>query len=266
MSIGRTIGVLAITVFFAVMWGLLLRDNLGQASSPSVPLDYEGLLKPGQKHRKYLWGVYYGKTRVGQTVSTVHRRKSVIVVVNRTEVDLGETVKFLTEGPEKLELEFQAQISDYSGIQSVQIECPQLDIELYGVRQQGDMKLRGHIGSQHVDRKIPMKRNAFLGQTLTPIPELSSLQSVGKGKTWTVELFNPIGGNFQNVNVEYRGRSKQSFGGRVVEVHQIEFRTRAQTWMSYVNGEGEILRQGTPYGLTLVRENTRDQPPNERIE
>ncbi len=259
MNIGRYTAILVITAFFAVMWGLLLQNNVDWSSSPEGHPNYGAIMGQEQQDRKIVWSIYYATSRVGRSITTIQRRKDDIQIVSRTNLNLGKGVQLLARVPDHLNVMLRADVSTVSGIRSIKIVCDQLDIRLHGVRQGDTLKVRGHVGEQMVENTIQVDQKVFVGQMLAPMSRLSPLSFLQSGQAWTVEIFNPLLGGFQEVNVVYKGKTEHFLQGRAMMAHRVVFRTDKRSWESYLNEEGEILQQGTPYGLKLIREDRADK-------
>ncbi|MGD2175894.1 MAG: hypothetical protein PVJ27_10865, partial [Candidatus Brocadiaceae bacterium] len=247
--------VLLVTAFFAVMWGLLLLRNLPTEPSTAPMADYSRMLPPDESERESLWDVYFAGRRIGTSTLTVAREEAgTIVLKSETRIVLEPAARYVLGMSGTVDLKFHASISPLRGLRFFQINSDALDAHLIGSVEEGGLKFIGHIGGDRVRTVVPYRGRGFLGNMLSPLPPLRELDEDRVGESWTVEMVNPIAGRVQKVEVSVTGLTEVFVGGESTEALSLLFVTDEGRWTSRVTQEGEVLIQGTPYGLLLKRQ------------
>jgi hypothetical protein len=259
MRIVRDFLVLGIAAFFAVMWGAMLRERLVLAPSQPVRPNYEKLLDRGEKTRTAVLGIYRGDTRLGRTRTTITREQGAIQLHSNTRFELGDLIQYMAPNVQDLEVSFSATITPVVGLRFMQVECPQLDVSLRGFVQEDELRVRGSVGGEQVNRRIPYAKQPFLGDAFSPMSGLPELDDASPGDVWTMHVVNPIIGGVQQVRVRLARSRTVRVGGETLRVHELEFEGGGRSWGSCVTGDGRVLVQGTPFGLTLRRENVSSE-------
>jgi len=246
-------------LFFVVMWTLLVKQNVRSAKTEGFPLSYEEMLSPGQERRESVLGIYFGDERLG-TTSTVIKRSQTgeIEVDSQTHLDIGHTLPFMP-GKGKVDISFSARISPLSGLMSVQVHSKALNASVLGLRRAQSITLRGHVGNQTVQTRVPYERNAFVGHVFGPLGKLTAIDESMLGNTWTVQIVNPLRASLEQVEVTVADSDTVTWDGQRREIFALDFETPTARWRSWVLDDGEILIQGTPFGISLRREDVPSQ-------
>ncbi len=247
--------ILAITGFFAVMWGLLLRQNLVlQVQGPLRP-DYERLLPPGEHERVERWGVYFGKSRIGAARLRVARDpEGYLELESNTNIDVGEAGSLLFGTPPSIGITFRARISALRGLQSFTARSDALEARFLGSVEGDSIRISGQVADQGIRTTVPYDTGSFLTEALSPMVSVPELRESDLGRTWQLRMLNPLAGGIQNVNVRVQSSRQVELADGTLSVFRLVFTSPSGRWHSWVTGEGRILVQGTPLGLSLRRE------------
>lgn len=241
-----------VIVFFAVMWGLLLRENLVVAPSRPIHIDYAKILKPDEKERTAAWGMYVGNRKVGRTEVRVQRTEDgFIETATKTNVELGAWANVVPGISGSYDLSFTTTVSPLRGLQSFQAGSERLNADMLGIVSKGAIVLQGHIGNRKVKSRIPYGQGRLLGPALSPIAELPELNPNMVGRNWRLDVVNPLLGTLHEVNVEIVRADEMEIGGASATVYQLDFSGSVGDWRSWVTQDGWVLVQGTPFGLVL---------------
>lgn len=247
--------VLAVAAFFAVMWGLLLRSHFPLESADRLRPFYENLLEPGEQERTVAWGIYLEDNRIGHANTRVWRdQMGGISIHTTTEIDLKATLHNILGVSGVLDVDFKANISPMLGLQSFDVTSKMLNTELMGTVADDRMLISGHIGKDAVRTSLPCDEQRMLSEVLSPISALPPLDEAMVGQEWTLDLVNPIAGKVQEVTVTIISFKDLRLADETTTVFKVLFATRASQWTSWVTEEGTVLVQGTPFGITLQRE------------
>jgi hypothetical protein len=246
--------VAGITVLFAVMWGLMIRANLPDPTTARLRPDYTRLLPAGQDERRELWDIYFESFRVGESELVVERQEDGnLLLHSRLEVDVGTATKFLTGTGGTFDVDFKARISPLRGLTSFDVVSDLLGLQVFGAVRDGELLLSGHMGSERIRTALPFDENRIMGEILSPMSALPELTEDEIGRVSSVELFNPLTGTMQEVTISVAAtRTAQLAEGEAVlyELRSVMGRSR---WSSWVTEGGDVLIQGTPFGLRLQK-------------
>ncbi len=246
---------LGVAAFFAVMWGLLLRAHL--TVGPSAPLQpfYDNLLGPGETERTSTWGVYFGDRRIGKAQTRVWRDESgMISVRTTTEIQLTAAIRFVLGLTGTLDVEFVARISPLRGLESFDVESKLLNVQVMGTVAGGNMLITGRFGENDLRTNVPYDQDRLLSEVLSPLTALPQLSEDLVGRDWTLDMVNPVVGTVEQVTVTVVGFKDVELAEGLTRVFRLLFATRSTRWVCWVTEEGQVLMQGTPFGLTLQRE------------
>ncbi len=251
--------VLAVTAFFAVMWGALLRRHLGMPPAEAVQPDYDALLAPGQDERSTSWGIYFGATRLGSSTTTFRRQDDgTISIRTDSEIRLTPAARYLIGVVGTLDVTFRAGVSPLRGLTYFAAESQLLDTTLQGTVRGDEILVTGRTGERRVRTTLPFDQGNLVGQALGPMTALPDLSAARAGLTWSFDMVNPVAGSLQRVIGTVDRVRELEIDGREVRVLQLSFATGGNRWSSWATEGGEVLVQGTPFGLELRRE---DLPP-----
>ncbi|MFO7956128.1 MAG: hypothetical protein R6X33_03420 [Candidatus Brocadiia bacterium] len=245
---------LAVTVFFAVMWGLLLRRQMPQGQPASVSAGYAELLPEGQDRRSSTWHISFAGRQIGRADFEVSRTEAgTISVRTESSITLDPGFRYVIGVAGTVDLTFNANVSPLQGLQYFEITSEFLDARLLGTVNEGELTLGGHVGEERVSRTLPYDEQAFLGDMLSPLAPLRELDEGMIGRAWSVDMVNPIAGRVQEVTVTVLdSRSADLEGGRR-RVYKLLFVSDTNRWVSWVTEDGRVVLQGTPFGLVLRR-------------
>lgn len=247
--------VLGITAFFAVMWGLMLRPHLAVPTGAGLRPDYVSLLKPGEKERTTSWGIYFGGNRIGRSEMLVRQQEDgTIVIRTDAEIKLDPAVEYVLGLVGTLDVKFLVNISPLRGLLLFQADSKLLDTSLQGAVRDDEILLRGHVGKERIRTSIPYDADGLLAEAFSPLAGLPELKRGQVGRNWTMDMVNPVAGTLQKVSVSIARSKEITLADRTVRVFQLSFATGAGRWNSWVTEDGEVLVQGTPFGLSLRRE------------
>ena len=247
--------VLAVSCFCAVMWALLIRAHLpGPATSGPRP-DYADLLAPGEQERSAQWGIYLGLQRIGGSTMRVARETDgTISLTTEVQANLGPAAKYIAGFVGALEVEFRAIVSPLRGLLSWQLQSEALDASVLGVVRGDRMLIKGRLRGRPMDSEIPYEPGALVSEAFSPLTAVPSLDEQQVGQSWSVSVLNPVTGDFQDVTVRIVRSRDVRIDGEPVQAFELDFRGPGGQWTCWVTGDGQVLVQGTPFGLTLRRE------------
>lgn len=249
------IGVLGSACFFAVMWGLVLQEQVGAPPTLQIQPDYDTLLAPEMLRRETIMGIYLGKKRLGVTKTVVERTVAGGVTIHSsTTVKLADLSKLIGLSAGTFTVDFFADVSPLSGLENMRVFCGDLGVRLLGSVQNGVLSVTGTVGKQRVEMEFPYAESPFFGEALSPITGLPDMSRLSVGDSWMLHLVNPILGSVQKVRVKVEGIVEKDYRGEKTRFYRLVFHVRSKAWYSWVTADGDVMIQGTPFGVTLRRE------------
>jgi hypothetical protein len=244
-----------IAAFFAVMWALMVRAHMPAGGRAAVRPNYGALLRPDEDRRVENWGVYFGEVRIGSSQVTTERLgDGTISVLSEAQARLPATTRLLFGVTGTLDLEFQATVSPLRGPLSFRVKSDLLNVSLEGVVQPGKILLGGNLGGRRISTTVPYDPDKLLGEALSPLATVPELKESAVGTTWTMSLVNPVSGQVQEVTGTVADARRVKYGGREVTAFELRLQYGTSQWTSWATQDGQVLIQGTPFGLTLRRE------------
>jgi hypothetical protein len=101
---------------------------------------------------------------------------------------------------------------------------------------------------------LPFDQDRLLGEAFSPLAAMPELAKSRVGGTWKVDMVDPIAGRLQQTTVTILSSKEVELAGQAVTLFELHFAMGRNRWTSWVTEDGEVLVQGTPFGLTLRRE------------
>ncbi|MFP4029321.1 MAG: hypothetical protein ACLFWL_16155 [Candidatus Brocadiia bacterium] len=248
--------ILLVACFFALMWGLYLREHIPTETGTTLKPDYESLLPEGQTKRKTVMGIYMSGERRGKTVTEFKKTESgTITVESLTQLELGDLKKIVIPGGKTVDVNFRATISPLTGLRTISLTSKSLGTSLLGRRQEDVLKLDGNVAGQKIHSKVPFESEPILSQTFSPLAGLPDLGRVDEGRVWTIHVVNPLLGSVKSVKIRHAKIKNVTVDGEQYQLHRLDMKMGTHIWEAWVRPDGEVLYQGTPFGLSLLREN-----------
>ena len=251
--------VLAIAAFFAVMWGLLLKQHFPTLHPATLTPAYAQLLKPGQQSREDSWGVYFAGRRIGKSDVRITRdAEGQFRVRSNTQITIDPAVGLLIGLAGVVDITFEATISPLVGPRDFQVNSDRMHTRIMGTVGEDGIRVIGYVGAERVRALLPASRDLILGEVLSPMTTMPKLSRGDVGRTWSVDMVNPLAGGMQTVTVRVAATREVELAGGRTRVFRLDFNTGNSRWVSWVQQDGELLIQGTPFAVSLRRE---DLPP-----
>lgn len=251
----KKLGVATVTIFFAVMWGLHIRSQVTLPGGEGGSLDYSRLLGPGQTEVNRSYGIYFFGSRLGATDTHIEEEADgTIRVQNITNLKPGSGIERVLNVSVDVTIEFSARASPLSGIKHFSLFSQELGVMLNGRPSDDGFRVTGRFRGDNVNMTVPVSERRFIGGLLSPMAGLPELSAETVGRTWQITMVNPLEGSVQNVQVKVQHRRSVSVDSEEWAIYRLELSAGGKTWQSWVRENGELLIQGTPFGLTLRQE------------
>lgn len=258
----RTICVLSIAVFFAAMWGLVLRERIETARPVPLAGGYEALLGPDEDRRDLVTGIYLGTMRLGVSRTSIERLSDgSLSLRSKAEFRPEGYVPGLAPGGADIEIAFSARMSPLVGLRSFSAESEALGMNLFGVTRNDRLMIRGKVGAERVETELPFAGGPVMGDALSPFGRLSRPSVKRLGETWGMQVFNPFTGQVDDVTGRLASYRDYEVEGQRERVFELTLQCGSRQWRAWVGEDGEVIVQEiplpVPLGLMLVREDAR---------
>ena len=258
MKWALNIAVIGSACFFAVMWGLVLQEQVHAPPAVQIQPNYETLLEPEEGSRETTMGIYLGKKRLGFTRTVVERTSAGgFTIHSRTEVQLADLSRLISMEAGTFTVDFFADISPLSGLENMRVFCGDLGVRLLGTVENGVLSVTGTVGKQKVAMDFPYAQSPFFGEALSPMAGLPDLNRASVGDAWTLHLANPILASVEQVRVKVESIVEKDYRGEKTRFYRLVFHIKSKAWYSWVTADGDVMIQGTPFGVTLRRDDVR---------
>lgn len=245
MLVKRSIGV-AIVLFWCLMNLLLLKRQLW---APPAPIMLRGVESITERMEEW-WGVFYRGEKIGygnQTITpkrengyqiqdrSVLRLRLMGITQNATtqldmDVDREWTLEKFLFVLQSNDVRFQARGSVIPGKLNLQVASA------------------GHVTS----RELVLRQPPYLLAALKPYVATQQLET---GKDYHFSTFDPATLSQQVTTVVIEGREQIRIGGRIEPAIRIRQRFNGISVVSWLDGSGRTLKEETPAGFSLLREN-----------
>lgn len=248
------IAALLIVAFWAVMMGQLYRREVRHAKVAPLAPAYDRILPPGVDRIERTMGIYMLQQRFGSARTVIERLQDSVRIDNEIRIDGSRIPKYVRPFDADVEISFLAELTPLTGLRTIQVKAPAFAVSVVGRVVDNQIILRGHIGDQPIEQVLPFAQQSLFSDLLSPLQGLPALGRSDVGRRWTLTLMNPVTGRPESVAVTVRERMQVVVGGKPTDVYVLEFKTRGSLWNTWVAADGEVLQQGTPFGLVLKRE------------
>lgn len=246
---------LAVTCFCAVMWALLIGQHQPRPGSSTFQPNYADLLPPGERERGAEWGLYLGPQRIGTSTMRVAREEDgTISLSTNVKANFGAAAKYIAGIAGTFEVDFRAMIGPLRGLLSWQLESRQLEASMVGVVRGDRMLIRGRLHGSPLETEMPYDPEGMISDAFSPMATFPSMSGMAVGQSWTAAILNPLTGSVQDVTVRIARMQEIDFGGEQVRAFQLDSQGPGGRWTCWVTEDSQVLVQGTPFGLTLRRE------------
>jgi len=248
--------VVVVVGFWAVMMASLARRWLLEVKPQLVPGTYLAVLTPERRNYQTRMGIYvpHGPSleRVGYTETVFfYGPDEKYNITNTTRIEAPMTGLLSKLG--NLRLDTTAVIGKNHALErlTVTLDSPAVKAECWGHVEGDDLVLRARIGGVESSERIPLPQGGLVASGLSPLYALPPLRV---GQRWSVAVVDPLTLRPSTVEMEVVHRQPLDWAGHRWYTHVVDIRTdylRARAWVSR---HGEVLKERTLFGLTLIKE------------
>jgi hypothetical protein len=243
--------IVLITAFWLVMNAELVRREAWLPRLPSGSTSIAASLSPDISFKEQWMGIYFADQKVGYSNTTVNRRPSSApgyLILNRTfmVVEMMNTpLKVQFEGLLNTDPDFR--MRNFTSTLISAGHRIQIDGELEG----DTLSLSVLSGSKVFRKEMKVSEDLNLSNSLTPLLFLPDLEP---GKTYTIDILNPLSFTTDKAKVTARGIEPYEYEGKQIDAYVVDTEYQGITFTAWVTETGEVLKESTPLGWTLLRE------------
>ena len=235
-----------VILFWALMMGLLFQKTYIRPVSHKI--SWSGGSGPEVKPGEQWMGIYFQDKKIGYAFTEWQKEGLDLRLLERTVMDLTvmgqpQTVNVSTQcllGPTLQLKSFRFLLtSDQVHFQAMgEVKGKQLEVRLLGV------------GENRVIQ-VPLDQVPFLWPNLR---FFLKDQNWKETKRLQVALFDPATLNMETLTIQAEGEERLRIGNQEIQALRLEQTYKGITVRSWVGPEGEILKEESPLGFTLVKE------------
>ncbi|MBW2222114.1 MAG: transglutaminase domain-containing protein [Deltaproteobacteria bacterium] len=238
-----------VIVFWVMMMGILIQRTYFIPGDDYTRTSYaESQLRPKEE-----WmGIYWGKDKVGYTVSEIKKELKGYKIFDQAIMDLT-----VMGTQQRIDTQVTSHVDNAFTLKSFEFR---LFSNLFTFKANGEVRgnelhlelLSGGSVSKNV---IPLKEVPCLSNSLKPLI-LSKGLAVGKRFNHTV--FDPSTMSSTPIDMVVEGKEKISLEDKVIECYRIKSTFKGITLRSWIDEEGNTIKEESPLGLILVKESKAD--------
>jgi hypothetical protein len=247
MLVKRSIGA-AIVAFWCVMNALLIKRHLG-APPPVITLSSAERLTESLEE---WWGVYFRGEKIGYAGQTITPKAKGYRLQDHSVLNLN---LLGSVQPAKTRLEMEAN-------EEWILERFEFELQSNEIRFQARGSVKGNKLSVELDsaghrsrRELSLIQAPYLLAALKPYVVTQQLET---GKKFFFSTFDPATLSQQTTAVVIEGREQIPIGGRSEPAIKMRQHFRGVSVVSWVDGRGRTLKEESPAGLSLLRQDARE--------
>jgi Transglutaminase-like superfamily len=247
MLVKRSIGV-AIVLFWCLMNILLVKRQLG-APPPVITLRGSEQITENIAES---WGVFYRGEKIGYASQTITPKSKGYRLHDQSVLNLN---LLGTLQPATTRLEMEAN-EDWI-LENFDFELRSKEIRFHARGRVNERKLTLDIDSagHKSTREITLSQAPYLLAALKPYVVTQQLET---GKKFFFFTFDPSTLSQQITTVVVEGREQIRVGARTEPAIKLRQSFRGISVVSWVDGQGRTLKEESPAGLSLVRQNVEE--------
>lgn len=238
-----------IIIFWIFMMGVLIQKSYFSSYDDYIQPSYAA----GQLRPKEEWmGIYWGSDKVGYTVSKIKKKIGGYEIFEQALMDLT-----VMGTQQRIDTQVTSQVDDNFTLKSFEFR---LFSNLFTFEANG--KIRGnelHVeissGGSINHSVIPLKEIPCLASSLKP---LILAQGLAVGKRFRQTIFDPATMSSTPIEMVVEGKEKIVLRGKKVKCYRIKSSFKGITIRSWIDEEGNTIKEESPLGLMLVKESQAD--------
>jgi len=246
--------VLAVLIsgFWMAMNAELVRRELWLPRLPSGSTSIAASLTPDVSYKEQWMGIYYEGEKVGYSSTTVsrltRRDEPGFIVLNRTYM----LVKVL-EMPMKVRFEGLLRTDESFKMRnfSASLKSAGHRIQIDGELEGETLSLKVLSGNKVFRKTAKVNKGLNVSNSLTPLLYLPDLEV---GSTYVIDILDPLSLDTNKAKITVIGMEPYEYEGALIDTYVVETEYQGISFTTWVTESGEVLKEATPLGWTLLRE------------
>lgn len=251
---GKRVSVSRLMRFFIIIFWIFMVVMLVQKTYFNTSVDYiQYSYAASQLRPKEEWmGVYWGKDKVGYTVSTIKKKMRGYEIFEQALMDLT-----VMGTPQRIDTQVTSQVNDAFTLRSFKFR---LFSNLFTFKADGNIRgnelhLEISSGASINRNVIPLKEVPCLASSIKP---LLLAQGLAVGKRFRQILFDPSTMSNTPIEMVVEGKEKVLLRDKKIECYRIRSVFKGITIRSWLDEEGNTIKEESPLGLILIKESKAD--------
>jgi transglutaminase superfamily protein len=247
MRVKQSIGV-AIVFFWCVMTALLIKRQIG---APAPLITMRGTEKITDNMEEW-WGVFYRGEKIGYASQTITPKSQGYKLSDRSVLNLN---LLGTLQPATTSLEMEANEDWILEKFAFELQSREIRFNARGQVDGAKLSLAIDSGGHKSTQELTMTQAPYLLAALKPYIVTQQLET---GKKFLFSTFDPSTLSQQVTTVVIEGREQIRVGPRTEPAIRLRQTFRGISVVSWVDGSGRTLKEESPAGLSLVRQDVRE--------
>ena len=237
-----------VLIFWIFMMVMLVQKTYFSISDDYVQLSYAA----SQLRPKEEWmGVYWKGDKVGYTVSNIKKKYRGYEISEQAFMDL--TVMGTTQN---ISTQVTSQVDNNFKLKSfVFVLFANISTKIQGKVQGNEMHLEISSGGNVNRSVVPLKEAPCLSSSIKPI---ILAQGLAVGKQFKQAFFDPSTMTNTTIDVVVEGKEKVVLKNERIECYRIKSTFKGITIRSWIDEEGNTIKEESPLGMVLVKESKSD--------
>ena len=243
MLVKLSIG-LAVVAFWGVMNFLLIKR---QISAPAPVITLQGTEKITENIEEW-WGVFYRGEKIGYATQTITPTPKGYRLADRSVLNLN---LLGTVQPARTSLEMTANEDWILENFAFELDSKEVRFSARGRVKERSMSVEIDSAGHKSTRELTLTQAPYLLAALKPYVITQQLQT---GKKFLFSTFDPSTLSQQVTAVVIEGREQIRIGNRTEPAIRLRQSFRGISVVSWVDGQGRTLKEESPGGFSLVRQ------------
>ena len=247
MLVKRSIGV-GIVLFWCLMNFFLIKRHIG---APPPVIAMRGTERLAEDVEEW-WGVYYRGEKIGYAGQTITTKPKGYKLHDLSVLNLN---LLGTVQPASTRLEMEANEDWILEKFDFELHSKEIRFNARGSVNQGKLSLEIESAGHKSTREITLTQAPYLLAALKPYVVTQQLET---GKKFFFSTFDPATLSQQITTVVIEGREQIRVGARIEPAIKMRQSFRGISVVSWVDGQGRTLKEESPAGLSLVRQDAQE--------
>lgn len=240
---------LIVIVFWIMMMGMLIQRTYFIGGDDGIRASHaESQLRPKEE-----WmGIYWGNDKVGYTVSEIKKALGGYTISDQAIMDLT-----VMGTPQRIDTLVTSHVDHAFVLKSFEFR---LFSNLFTFKANGNVQgnklnLELQSGGSISNHIIPLEEVPCLSNSLKP---LILSEGLAAGKRFRYTVFDPSTMSSTPIEMLVEGKETIPLNGRKIECYRIKSTLKGIVLRSWIDEEGNTIKEESPLGLILVKESKAD--------